>query len=697
MTKNQLICGLVVGGIAVLRQASILGLALALTMSGRISAVKADEETVLPPPSATQLLPGALPGVVLMRTAMAEWAGLPPLADFGVLPRPFDAKSVPFFPGLVLPKEISYSDDILPWIGAEVAIALLPAESTKETFDSNAVVIAPIAQADRVGGFLEKLKTLRGQPQERTYNGVAILEWAQPPKVEPSPEVTPTPGESPSPDQIPSPAPSLPPSPEASPSPTPQPSASPAPVPSPTTPLINQLWEATPFFQTWQDMELQSTELSQNRNRRALPPPPPPRQRIPRSRPVPSKPEPEVPPEKRPLAIAQVSGHLVAAVEGRAIEKLIAAQASIQPLATDPLFQRTWTKPQTQRSLIVAYSNFSAAAQSLSLLATEKPFPLLPVPLPPPDPEQVQVLTKTYNSADMHLYPQVEGLRLQVAGYYTEPKPQPDSTQFAVNQIARRLPANTYLSVNSQNLDQQLQELSENSETIEASRQTLDRFRTAIKAVTGLDLDTDIRPWLKGEYAMFIYPTTGGVFNTFHPRLNVGTGLLLQTSDRAATEAALKKFHQYFQTSVGKTGRLSTSRLNSQPVTSLDFVDLRTKRTTSVLAHTWLDDSTLAIASGTGALATLVPKPYQPLNLNYTYQTATTSLPSTNHGYFYMNMGSSLSFLYGLILPAVPDAATTAVVQDYQRRLGRIRSISTANSRYVDRQQFDVLVVMSKP
>jgi hypothetical protein len=93
-------------------------------------------------------------------------------------------------------------------------------------------------------------------------------------------------------------------------------------------------------------------------------------------------------------------------------------------------------------------------------------------------------------------------------------------------------------------------------------------------------------------------------------------------------------------------------------------------------------------------MAALNPKPYLPLHLNHTFQTATTSFPIPNDGYFYVNMGATLSFLYNLLLPPV-STSDSLFVQEFQRIAGTVRSVSTSNSTTADAQRLDSLWVLA--
>lgn len=110
-----------------------------------------------------------------------------------------------------------------------------------------------------------------------------------------------------------------------------------------------------------------------------------------------------------------------------------------------------------------------------------------------------------------------------------------------------------------------------------------------------------------------------------------------------------------------------------------------------MVAYSWVDNNTLILTSGLGALADLVPQPQVLLPLTYNFTTATNSLPHANHGYFYMNMGSFLSWVYGFI----PAKYNNQGLDTFKQAIGSIYSLSSTSSTTADREQFDFLVVLA--
>ncbi|MEM9807701.1 MAG: DUF3352 domain-containing protein, partial [Cyanobacteria bacterium P01_D01_bin.56] len=110
----------------------------------------------------------------------------------------------------------------------------------------------------------------------------------------------------------------------------------------------------------------------------------------------------------------------------------------------------------------------------------------------------------------------------------------------------------------------------------------------------------------------------------------------------------------------------------------------------SVLAHTWITEDTLAFTSGTGAMERLVvPAGFNPLDGHSTFLNATESFPESNNGYFYVNMGSTLSFFYNLF---GFNEATDPWAVDMRRYFGTVRSLSFTTSSSAQEFQMDALL-----
>lgn len=612
------------------------------------------------PPAIAEVLPFSTPGVVLINTDPKLWAELNRFNPYSIdLTSPI---------GFLFATANLGIQDVQSWLGDRVAIALMPATSQKEqSFNSSIVLLAPIKDKSRFDVFFEKIKTLVGQPQiERDYKGVTILRWtAKTSPKEPSEDLTPP----------------------EEPEQTPDESTPPKPKPSPSAPLQ----------QTQSHSLLTARSASNPSAEKAV---------------KPSKIEPAIEPEepatpqtplppspeawlRRGVAIAILPNSIAIAAQDRALERLINARvAEKTTLAENSLFERTLRHPEFGRSLVVGYGNIGSFSKYLTAFLEKISGLPATVLLPTLEESQIALLTKMYNTFDTHLWLQPEGLHGQTNLYFTTPQPAmatpatPDA-----NQILTRLPGTTFLSANSRNFKRQWQQLTQSAFTSPSTQPILNKVRTEFRQETGLDLEKDIIGWMDGEYAAFYYPTTGGLFNAIAPNFNLGIGFMLQTSDRPAAENSLKKLSQYIQRISRGEAKAVQHLVKGQPVISWEGKDRG--KTVSLLAYGWVNDDTVLITTGIGAMNNLFPQPYLPLNLNPNFQTAIASFPNPNEGYVYVNMGASLSFIYSLVLPYVPPEYSP-FVEEFQRVIGTVRSISSSNSTTAEAQRFDSLWVLGE-
>jgi hypothetical protein len=101
---------------------------------------------------------------------------------------------------------------------------------------------------------------------------------------------------------------------------------------------------------------------------------------------------------------------------------------------------------------------------------------------------------------------------------------------------------------------------------------------------------------MDGEYAFFLFPATGGLFNSINSKLDLGVGLMIQTSDRAAAELALKKLDQFVKKEARGEVAIVPKQLKGQPIVSWEAKDRG--KTLSFLSHGWVDANTLVITTG---------------------------------------------------------------------------------------------------
>ncbi len=654
-------------------------------------------------PSVISLLPTDTAAVLMLNTTPEAWRELDRF-------NPYPGFFPPDFLGPLLQVEMKSETEVQSWIGDRAAIALLPATADTASWEAHTVGIVASRDPFRLRSFVDRFKAQRGQPQiERAYKGVTIIQWVgdKPPSVEP-------------------------------------------PVPSQVVP--KETWLPGPLLGLTPADQLKAAQSPPLKPApRPLPPKPSP---TPESPSPDQDDDPTDPPSPRPssarksrsLAIALLPNHLIIANQGDALEKLIDAQTETSTLAQSPKFQRTLQHPQFRRSLLVGYGNVAGLLPFLAPFTravepskpTPEPLPSQnptknpPPPKPTPDPlpsqnpaknppnppggrgsgssrptsppptpapfgafdrDRLEQLKKDYSTIDFLTWVQPQGIRTQSHSYYASPKPEVATVAVPnPNQVVGRLPAATYLSANSYNFKRQWGFFLKTIEGDTSITTPLQKFRTEFTKQTQLDLEQDVIAWMDKEYVLTMFPAAQGLFNTTFPGFNLEAGLLIQTSDRPKAEATLKKLAQAAKTGANGTLEVVDRTIQGQPITSWETKSRG--QTVSVLSYAWSGD-TLILATGAGAMAPLYPKPYLPLNLNYTFKTATQGFATPNEGFLYVNMGSSLALLYNLLFPKGSPAQGSSYVQEIQRVMGIFRSYSTSNTITPDGEQLDSMLILS--
>jgi hypothetical protein len=634
------------------------------------------------PPAVIQALPADLPGLVLINTKDGSWSQL----------ERFNASPLPLAFGLsfLLPPWLSFDNDIRPWLGDRVALALLPVAQGEKAgnFENHALMLAPVTNNEALQPLIEKLKANRGTPKsERSYKNGTILEWE----------------------------PTKPPAPET---PTLESRCLRSPVVS-FLPMASQTClqalPKNPVDAVWQmqTMQLRLGLLQSTIAQAPSPAPTPPPSETPVAPEAQPSPSPEPLPEAQPspeatpteptppaarndgLAIAVLPNYLAVASTAKPLEQWIDTQSGTTSLAENPHFQRTLQNAQFEQALLVSYGDLAGLSEYLAAAATiPTPTPVpVPVPIPAPSPDDFKEITKVYSTIDALTWVAPEGIHSQTNTYYTTPQPNFATVDLPnANQIVSRVPAATYLSANSRNFKQQWQSFATEIDADPASQFITKGIRDAVRSATGLDLDQDLVPWMDGQYVFFMFPTNQGLFPSVDRNFRLGLSIMVQTSDRPAAEAALEKFTQYVKSQPGTQLSITNQTVKGQPIVSWEGVD--GPRRISIFSHAWVNDDTLVLTTGAGPMTALNPKPYIPLDQTPTFQTATESLPKPNEGFFYVNLGSSLSFLYGLLLPNF-NYGDSPEIRQVKQILGIFRSVSTTNSATAEKQQFDSLLVIA--
>ena len=358
------------------------------------------------------------------------------------------------------------------------------------------------------------------------------------------------------------------------------------------------------------------------------------------------------------------SGYVVASEKLKAVEYLIDAQTGTSKLADVPAFRRMLQDDRYPKSLISAYGNYALILQSDVMKAST---PASPLPLFLDSPEYkagFKLVESIQDRVDGFVWIQPEGLQVQASLHLKQPLPLAMTGAFrSPNALVQRMPAVTYSMSDRSDLASFWKVAIKAIEVIPKFKKDLNSVRSYSQKSFGLD-DRDIFPWMDQEYAGFMFPTRSSIFSKFEPKLELGLGGIIQTSQRPAATTALKKIEAALIKLSGGQMKVQSRSVNGQSLTSWEmpgFKGKNDKSTVSVAAYQWASPDTLMLFSGAESSANLLPKPWRSLDQSANFKAAIAPLPTDNLGYSYVNppailaLANRFGFASWFKTPATPS------------------------------------------
>ncbi|MEM6255533.1 MAG: DUF3352 domain-containing protein [Cyanobacteria bacterium P01_D01_bin.156] len=586
------------------------------------------------PPKITSILPSNTPAAMIVNTREEAWATLKQYTLFSQLSEGFGVEPSPQALPL-LPIGMDYTEDVQPWIGESIAFALLPVPSVRTINPvERSVTIVPIESAIEFFDFIPTLAEVRGAlPEQLSYRTFPIWHWPE--------EFVP----------------------------------------------YDDSWEDWESFPE-EDFELEevpsdtatglTSQLSATRSYRQ---PEPPYIYIPDPNNTYSDEGYTIP----GYAIAHLGNYMLMAQNVDSLRQWIEFQTQDAPkLSSNSSFEKTQNHPQAQNSLATVYGNIG----ELLNFEFSDPFQEFGLPpIPQPNLRERAAMSALFSQVtfDALIYPDTQGMHLEAHLYTEGALPTLPPSPNADHSILNLIPAATYVMGSGYDISGFWNDVSSAFSLSDISGGLLETARSIVSLATGLDLDTDILGWMDGEYSLFLFPSRSGLLNSFFPNLGLEAGVILETSNRPAAETALEALDDV----IGEDAVIPITVADSPVVNWQYDIDLDGAMD-SVLAHTWITEDTLAFTTGTGAMERLVvPAGFNPLNNHSTFRNATDSFPKPNNGYFYINMGSTLSFFYTLF---DFHQATDPWAVDVRRYLGTVRSLSLTTASSAQQFQIDLLL-----
>ena len=191
-----------------------------------------------------------------------------------------------------------------------------------------------------------------------------------------------------------------------------------------------------------------------------------------------------------------------------------------------------------------------------------------------------------------------------------------------------------------------------------------------------LDLDKDVFGWMDGEFAFAAIGSKQGLLAP----IGFGGALVIDTSNRPAAEATLSKLD-----GIAKSSFIGVAPRN---IGATAVTEWQVPGQGSLLGHGWLDKDTVFIAFGGPIADVVATKPSQLLTTSDAFKAATSSLPKSNAGYFYLDMDKTVALINA-------NAQAGAITPETKAILDSIRGIGmSASSPNDSTSQFEMLLAL---
>ena len=267
-----------------------------------------------------------------------------------------------------------------------------------------------------------------------------------------------------------------------------------------------------------------------------------------------------------------------------------------------------------------------------------------------------------------------DGLRLKALAD-VDPTLLKNQYQASSGKLIENLPAETIALITGAGISKSWAAFSKQAKDIPQVSLGLDLARVQLQNYN-LDLDKDIFGWMNGEFAFAAIASKQGLLAP----IGFGGALVIDTTNRPAAEATLSKLD-----GIAKSSFVGVAPRN---IGATAVTEWQVPGQGALLGHGWLDKDTVFIAFG-GPIADIVAtKPSQLLTNSDNFKAATSSLPKSNAGYFYLDMDKTVAIINANAQPGTIPPETQAI-------LASIRGVSmSASSPNASTSQFEMLLAL---
>ncbi|MEM7769390.1 MAG: DUF3352 domain-containing protein [Cyanobacteria bacterium P01_A01_bin.37] len=324
-------------------------------------------------------------------------------------------------------------------------------------------------------------------------------------------------------------------------------------------------------------------------------------------------------------------------------------EAAIRSVSSSPAFAQAYVNVPVARA--IAAANATEAAQSRNLVPWQN--------------MQGVAATATLNPSGVNvrsiswLLPDSEPLQLKNQGR---------------SQLAERFPDSTLMMISGSNLEQQWELYSLRNEEGTEGIFSPQYLREASQTQLGLELETDLLSWMRGEFALGLASTNDEASNL----PSAGLVFMVEASDQALAQQTLSNLDSAVEEQY--RFRVNSSQLDGQSVIQWQFPVASLS-----LTRGWLDEK-IAFIGFDSITKAIVPNPTASLASSELFRQATASQPKSNTGYFFINVEEFIQERHQLPVPSFPPEQAALV--------NAIRAIGVTISAEGDRQRrYDISVV----
>lgn len=250
-----------------------------------------------------------------------------------------------------------------------------------------------------------------------------------------------------------------------------------------------------------------------------------------------------------------------------------------------------------------------------------------------------------------------QGLRLK-ANLKAQPQALNSAYKPVPGKVIAQFPTATLALVSGQGLKATWTTLVEQSANTPQTQEFVNLVRQQLQTFN-LDADKEVFGWMDGEFALGAIASDKGILAP----VGFGGALVMQTSDRAAAEAALSKLD-----AIAQKNFLTVSQRQVQGKTIQEW---KLPQQEVILGHGWLDQDSLFVAIGSPVVETMVNPGNQHLGDSGAFKGVTDSLPKPNAGYFYLDMDQTMTVVNNSLL----KSQTGAIPAETMSVLNSVRGI----------------------